>query len=276
MVSLGGGVSNSILHLRGKTHFPVLAALVSLAIVAGLAAFAMIGHQPAYAAGPDGTANSLPGCVGINNSTKPAKGTDNFQLDRDPRVISPIDPAIVGEMAGLHDGTPLPQQLEPAPQREVYVWAACLTVEEHSDSSETYLGYMPGLSPSKGALYSPRFTYRDMDYRIRNLYHHEADTGDRQLVLESNIPLPDKLTLYLGKDEFPLSTSEPFGKGPNVRVWRLDDSLDWTQDQAVLVLLRESYGLPMSKAGSAAVGYPHLEAVALPSGLQESEATGTH
>ena len=276
MVSLGGGVSNSILQLRGKTHFPRLAALVSLAIAAGLAAFAIIGHQPTYAAGPNGTANSLPGCPVNNSSSIPKEGADNFQLDRDPRVISPIDPAIVGEMAGLHDGTPLPQQLVPAPQREVYVWAACLTVGEQSDSSETYLGYGPGLFPSKGALYSPSFTYRDMDYRISNLYYHETDTGDRQLVLESNIPLPNELTLYLGNDEFPLSTSEPFGKGQNVRVWRLDDSLGWTQGQAVLVLLRESYLLPMSKAGSATAGVPYLDMHGATPRLQESEATGAY
>ena len=274
MDALIGGISNSISHIPGGTRSLAIVALMLLAIVASLVAFATIGHQPAYAAEPGSTGDFLPGCASSSNITTPTNGADSVQLDRNPKVISPIDPAIVGDMEGRGYGPPLPQPFVPTPQGEVYVWAACLTVGGHSDSAVTHLGYIPGFTPSGGALNSAKFTYRYADYTVKNLYYEEIDTGVRQLFLEVDTPLPNELTLYLGNDEFPLSNSESFGSGQNIYVWRLDDSLGWTQGQAIPVLLTETYRLTMSRAGSAAVVSPYFDTANAPLGLRESAASG--
>ena len=119
MDALIGGISNSISHIPGGTRSLAIVALMLLAIVASLVAFATIGHQPAYAAEPGSTGDFLPGCASSSNITTPTNGADSVQLDRNPKVISPIDPAIVGDMEGRGYGPPLPQPFVPTPQGEV-------------------------------------------------------------------------------------------------------------------------------------------------------------
>ena len=274
MDALVGRISNSISLIPGRTRSLGIVALLLLAVGASLVAFATIGRQPAYAAGPGSADDFLPGCAGDCSITTPANGIASIQLDRKPKVISPLDPAIVEDMEGRGYGPPLPQPFVPTPQGEVYVWAACLTVGGHSNSAVTHLGYIPGFTPSGGALKSAKFTYRYADYTVKNLYYEEIDTGVRQLFLEVDTPLPNELTLYLGNDEFPLSNSESFGSEQNIYVWRLDDGLGWTQGQAIPVLLTETYRLTMSRAGSATVVSPYPDTANAPLGLRESAASG--
>ena len=237
MDSLGGGLSNSMLHVRGRVHFLRITALVALGIVMALVAFGALGQQPAHAAGlvDPGKIQS----VYASNGELPTQGIveDGSAPAGKPKVISPADPAILGERGNWGCGRP-PKPVIPI-EPEVTVWSANMVVGEASDPTVTYLGYAPPLSPDGGALDVTSFSHDGMDYTVTGLFLQEAIGGFRQLVFDAGARLPDDLILKAGEDEFLVSESALYGINQDIHGWVLDDSLGWTDGQVIEVALME-------------------------------------
>lgn len=113
-------------------------------------------------------------------------------------------------------------------QADATVWFADMVVGEASDSTRTYLGYMPSMSPPEGELDDIAFAYDGVEYTIDALFYQEIGTV-RQLVLSADRPLPDDLVLEFGGSKYPVADSMKLGADGNIHVWRLDSSLGWTE-----------------------------------------------
>ena len=237
MDSLGEGLTNSILHVRGRAHFLRITALVALGIVMALVAFGALGQQPAHAAGlvDPGKIQS----VYASNGELPTQGIveDGSAPAGNPKVISPADPAILGARGNWGCGRP-PKPVIPIQPVET-VWSANMVVGEASDPTVTYLGYAPPLSPDGGALDVTSFSHDGMDYTVTGLFLQEAISGFRQLVFDAGARLPDDLILKVGKDEFLVSESALYGIKQNIHGWVLDASLGWTEGQVIELELME-------------------------------------
>ena len=241
MISRNGDVSNSILFSSVGSRSLALATVLCLGIVACLVAVAALGYRGAYAAGTDGEAASAAVCGSNYGAVPPANGIDDSGWSRNSTIVSPAAPIFPGNFDDMGFFPPVP----PVPAREVYVWSACLTVGESADSTTTFLGYLSEPSPADGSLSPATFTHGDVEYTVGNLYYREGGEEGRQLLLQSDMPFPHELTLYLGNAEFPFSDSETFESGGNSLVWQLDEGLGWTDGQGVLVTLLETHGSPM-------------------------------
>ena len=139
------------------------------------------------------------------------------------------------------------------PNREVYVWAAFMTVGMATDGNTTYTGYMPGaVLGAEGSLAHTSFTYGDTDYNVLALFHQQVNGGVQQLTLIADRQLPEYLVFYAGNDEFKVSESLTMGADQNIHVWRVDSGPGWTEGQRVIVALLEEFGgespaLPISE-----------------------------
>lgn len=249
MDSRSGSVSDSISHTAHSTWRLATIILIVLAIFASMVALAAIGYRSVLAFGPEATGDCLPDCVASGVISHPANFEYRTQPVVGPNVISPMDPAPAGRADSFGSVLPLPQPGSIGQPREVYVWAACLTVAEYSDAKSTYLGYMPDFAPGEGGLTPAGFTYGDTDLTVENLYYQETDSGARRLVLEVDAPLHNELILHAGNMAFPFSVSTTAGLGPNERAWILHSSLGWASGESFLVVLREGFGTPISQAG---------------------------
>ncbi len=236
MTSLGGGVSNSILHVRGNAHFLRLAIILAFGLTTALIAFAAAGQQAAHAAGIDDPGNRQP--LYASNGELPLLPDGNSEggIANNPKLISPMDPALVGEQGSAGCGRP-PKPIIPIPQEDEIVWEASLTVGEASNSNITYLGYAPPLSPDGGGLDVTTFSHDGVDHTVHSLYLQETPAGFRQLVMDADARLPEELVLKTGEDEFPVSESILFGLHQDFHGWRMDESLGWTEGQVIEVAL---------------------------------------
>ena len=260
MYSRPGSVSDTISHAAPGYRRLVTIVLVSLAIIASLIASAVIGYRSVFAIGPEAAGDCLPDCSTADITSTPVSWDGPAQPGLSPNVISPMDPAIGGNIESFGSVAPQPQpQPEGADQtRSVYVWAAFLCVSEYSDAESTYLGYMPELLPTEGGLNPASFSYLDTNRRVEGLYYQETDTDNRRLVLELDEPLEIDLTLFAGNMAFPFAASTTSELGPNARVWMLDSSLGWTPGQPVLVVLGENFDMPMSQAGQEEISHSQV------------------
>ena len=244
MAPLDGATSNSILFPTARTRSLALAVMFGIVVLAALFILAAMGYQRAYASAPENAAVSQLPCGQFYPCDSPGVGADNPESASDFTTVSPVDPTLIRDLEG--DVLPLPLPPAPGVAREVYVWASYLTVGESADSSAYFLGYAPGMSPDESSLASARFTYGDVEYSIRSLYYEERNERVKRLVLETDNPLPDRLTLYVGNHEFPFSDSRPFGPLGNALAWQLDQDLGLTPGQEIPVALLETYGSPMA------------------------------
>lgn len=71
------------------------------------------------------------------------------------------------------------------------VWSANMTVGQASDSTESYTGYLPGLSSPEGDLDVTEFTYKDVQYTILGIFQQEFGPTVKQLVFNADVPLDD-------------------------------------------------------------------------------------
>ena len=238
MKSPGGGVSNSILHVRGNAHFLRLAIILAFGITTALMAFATAGQPTAHAAGLDepGQIQSLH----ASNGDLPALsgGNSDEGIGNNPKLISPMDPTVIGERGSAGCGRP-PKPIIPIPQEDEIVWEANLTVGVASDSTITYLGYAPPLSPDGGDLDVTTFSHDGVDYTVRGIYLQESIGGFRQLIFDGGARLPEDLFLEVGDDQFLVSESNLYGLNQNFHGWVMDESLGWTEGQVIEVALMQ-------------------------------------
>ena len=121
------------------------------------------------------------------------------------------------------------------------VWTADLVVGEASDSTRTYLGYMPSMSPPEGELSSNTFTHDGVEYTILAIFYQEIGTV-RQLVLNTDRQLPDELALEFSGNKYPVADSLKLGTDGNIHAWRLDSDLGWAEGQQLEVGLTHGEG----------------------------------
>ncbi len=117
------------------------------------------------------------------------------------------------------------------------VWTTVLIVGKASDSTVTYMGYMPTLYPNAGDLAIREFTYQGVTYTVQALFQQDFAGSVRQLVLSADQPLPDELFLQTGDSLFPVSEARALGTDGNIHAWWLDNLLDWDEGDAVPVSL---------------------------------------
>ena len=107
------------------------------------------------------------------------------------------------------------------------VWSATLTVGMATDGTTTYLGYGPGLEPPLGNLNDTTFTDRGEGYDIENLFHQEFNGTFQQLVLDTNVRLPNDLVFEADGERFDLSDAAALGLNGSIQAWRLDSGMGW-------------------------------------------------
>ena len=108
-------------------------------------------------------------------------------------VVGPLEPERVSEATpeceGLYadDGRCWPA-----------VWSASMTVGQVTDSTTTYTGYVPSLTPPVGELDHTDFTHHGARYSVENLFQQEFAERVYQLVLNTDARLPNDLILKVG------------------------------------------------------------------------------
>lgn len=260
MYSRSGSVSDTISHAAPGYWRLGTIVLISLAIIASVIASAVIEYRSVFASGPEAAGGCLPDCSTAGITSTPMSWEGPARPDLGPNVISPMDPAIGGNIESFGSVAPQPQpQPASADQpRSVHVWAAFLCVSEYSDAESTYLGYMPELLPTEGGLNPASFSYLDTNRRVEGLYYQETETNVQRLVLKLDEPLEIDLTLFAGNMAFPFAASTTSELGPNARVWMLDSSLGWAPGQPILVVLGENFDMPMSQAGQEKISHSQV------------------
>ena len=122
------------------------------------------------------------------------------------------------------------------------VWSANMTVGRASDSTQSYTGFLPGLGPSEGDLDATEFTDNDVQYTILGIFEQQVGASVKQLVFSADVPLDDYLYFKAGDDVFPLLRAADLGSGRNIHVWRLKESLGWSEGDSVPVSLFKLVG----------------------------------
>ena len=117
------------------------------------------------------------------------------------------------------------------------VWSATLTVGMATDETTTYLGYAPGLEPPSGNLDDTAFTDRGEGYEIENLFHQEFNGTFRQLVLDTNVRLPNDLVFEVDAERFALSDAAALGSNGSIQAWWLDSGIAWDDGDTMTVKL---------------------------------------
>ena len=117
------------------------------------------------------------------------------------------------------------------------VWRAIMTVGMASDSTVTFLGYLPAFDPPEGDLDDTSFSHDGVEYSVDGLFFQDDAGGVKQLVFDAEIQLPDDLVLRIGNREFPVSESLKLGSGGSIHAWRMDDSLGWIEGEVMRVRL---------------------------------------
>ena len=188
----------------GRSRTKIWLALPVLALM--LAAIAMSGlqHGTAYAAEES--------AIGTDMSL----GTADGGADSVPNIRP-----IVAEVRG----------------RMKVVWSATLTVGEASQDETTILGYVPGRNVDIGDLDDTEFSDRGVEYAIENLFHQEFNGTFRQLVLDTNVRLPDDLVFEVDAERFALSDAAALGLNGSIQAWRLDSSMSWDDGDTMTVKL---------------------------------------
>ena len=143
---------------------------------------------------------------------------------------------ILGGLAGAHAGIQArvsPAVHVPTTDGPVMVWSEDLTMEEDSDTFNTYFRL---LVPSDNVV----FTHDAVDYTVMNLFIQEFDNNRvRQLVFEVHIPLPDDLALQIDDIQFDVADARKLGTNRNIHIWRLGSRLESVDGQAMEVSLIE-------------------------------------
>ena len=227
------GVFNSLAAATEDSRIARLAVLFVLGIIASIVAFSAAGQQPAYAAGIDQSVPWQSTYASADSAPLPPGGANDVQSGNNPSLISPTEPFEAGDRGNARCGNPP----KPPAQEDEEIWTATLTVGEASDSFLTYRGYIPGNFPDEGDLDTTSFTHEDVNYEVLGLYVQETITNFRQLVLFTDKPLPDGLTLTLGDDEFPVSSDNLLGSNTRIYGWPLEDNLRWTSGQVIDVAM---------------------------------------
>ncbi len=120
---------------------------------------------------------------------------------------------------------------------ERLIWSANLKVGKASDSLQSYMGYLPALSPPEGDLDAKEFTHNDVHYTILGVFQQEFGESVKQLVFNADAPLDDDLYFKAGNLVFPLSEAADLGSGRNIHAWRLEEALDWPEGEIIPVSL---------------------------------------
>ena len=128
-----------------------------------------------------------------------------------------------------------------APDIEI-VWSANMTVGRASDSTQSYTGYLPDLSPSEGDLDVTEFTDNDVQYTILGIFQQEFGESVKQLVFSADVPLDDGLYFKAGDDVFPLLRAADLGSGRNIHAWRLKETLGWSEGDVIPLSLFKLVG----------------------------------
>ena len=117
------------------------------------------------------------------------------------------------------------------------VWSATLTVGMATDGTTTYLGYGPGLDPPTGNLDDITFTDRGEEYEIENLNHQDFNGTFQQLVLDTNVRLPNDLVFEADGERFALSDAKRLGLNGSIQAWQLDSGMGWDDGDTMTVKL---------------------------------------
>ena len=117
------------------------------------------------------------------------------------------------------------------------VWSATLTVGMATDGTTTYLGYGPGLDPPIGNLDDITLTDRGEEYEIENLYHQDFNGTFQQLVLDTNVRLPNDLVFEADGERFALSDAKRLGLNGSIQAWQLDSGMGWDDGDTMTVKL---------------------------------------
>ena len=124
------------------------------------------------------------------------------------------------------------------------VRVATMTMGGASDASTSYLGYAPPLDPNGGGLDDTDFSYDGMDYIVEALFYQEQVGGVKQIVFPAGAPLPVELVLQAGHRQFHIYDSLKLGANEDIHAWRLDQPLDWAEEQTVGLQIRAMGSLP--------------------------------
>ena len=117
------------------------------------------------------------------------------------------------------------------------VWSATLTVGMATDGTTTYLGYGLGLDPPIGNLDDITLTDRGEEYEIENLYHQDFNGTFQQLVLDTNVRLPNDLVFEADGERFALSDAKRLGLNGSIQAWQLDSGMGWDEGDTMTVKL---------------------------------------
>ena len=168
-------------------------------------------------------------------------GGDSAEVFPDT-VVGPLEPervsAAAPEFEGLYaDGG----RCWPA------VWSASMTVGQAADSTTTYTGYVPSLTPPVGGLDDTGFTHHGVRSSVQNIFQQEFAESVYQFVLNTDVRLPSDLVLKVGSDRFFVDDSEALGADNSIRVWPLESGMGWTEGETKRVRLAESpFRLPQT------------------------------
>lgn len=120
------------------------------------------------------------------------------------------------------------------------VWSATMTVGLASDETNTYTGYVPGVSQgTEGSLDETGFTVDGAEYVVLEVYQQDFNSFVQQLVFHTDVPLPDDLVLRVDGADFPVSDATSAGVGGNILIWRLSEELGWQEGENVSLALLE-------------------------------------
>ena len=76
------------------------------------------------------------------------------------------------------------------------------------------------------------------------LFYQEQVGGVKQIVFHAGAPLPDELVLQAGHRQFYIYDSLKLGANEDIHAWRLDQPLDWAEEQTVGLQIRAMDSLP--------------------------------
>ena len=215
-----------------KGHAAKPTALIALALIMGIATILVPRYQTVDAAtelstGPAG-GNAGIFCPFdtdfINNPDEPTSWEVRRSIDAEG-----VQPEILGTV------------VMPGTQMDL-VWLADMTVGMAQDADVTYTGYIPGASGGddfEGSLNNVSFVHDGVEYTILGLFQQQVDNSIRQLVLNSDVALPDDLTFEAGDDRFALAKAVNFGANGNIHTWPLGEDLNWSEGQVMPVSLME-------------------------------------